>query len=143
MDFEDDGPGESSDFDQEEQEIASRKRRLSSNSSDDPHQRVKMIRVHKRVQHDGRGRRKDFDEDSQIVIDLANSIYEALLAADCIYPDAVTDSRFVKKAWSDACEELDLALVITPEVYKMVCCRVCLTGSSLMHQRKAHLTIWH
>lgn len=76
------------------------------------------------VQRDGRPRRKDFDADSQIVIDLAVDIYEASLASESLFPDTTAESRFVNNAWDGSCQKLEQKFDITPEVFKIV--RLCL-----------------
>ncbi len=55
------------------------------------------------------------------MIDLACSTYEALLATECVFPDAAMEARFVKKAWAEACEEVDVKFGIPSDVYKLVC----------------------
>ncbi|KAF7796243.1 hypothetical protein EIP86_007417 [Pleurotus ostreatoroseus] len=91
--------------------------RASSNAAEESLTKAKMKKVTK---SDGRIRCKDFDGHEQDFIKFASNEYRACLASECLFPDSVTEGRFVKRSWEAACKEMDEELLITSQVTKIL-----------------------
>ncbi|KAJ7662854.1 hypothetical protein B0H17DRAFT_1257671, partial [Mycena rosella] len=68
----------------------------------------------------GRPRAKDYDDTTQELISIANTWYRCLLATEDAFPDSTTETVMVTAAWKTACEELQVAVRLTPDIAKLI-----------------------
>ncbi|KAJ7710901.1 hypothetical protein B0H17DRAFT_914954, partial [Mycena rosella] len=67
----------------------------------------------------GRPRAKDYDDTAQELISIANTWYQCLLATQDAFPDSTAEPEIVNLAWDTACEELKVAVRLTPDIAKL------------------------
>ncbi|KAJ7661007.1 hypothetical protein B0H17DRAFT_954003, partial [Mycena rosella] len=68
----------------------------------------------------GRPRAKDYDDTAQELISIANTWYRCLLATQDAFPGSTAEPEMVNLAWDRACEELKVAVRLTPDIAKLI-----------------------
>ncbi|KAJ7649297.1 hypothetical protein B0H17DRAFT_1338728 [Mycena rosella] len=68
----------------------------------------------------GRPRAKDYDDTAQELISIANTWYQCLLATQDAFPGSTAEPKMVNLAWDTACEELKVAVRLTPDIAKLI-----------------------
>ncbi|KAJ7671060.1 hypothetical protein B0H17DRAFT_948416, partial [Mycena rosella] len=65
-------------------------------------------------------RAKDYDDTAQELISIANTWYRCLLATQDAFPGSTAEPEMVNLAWDRACEELKVAVRLTPDIAKLI-----------------------
>ncbi|KAJ7690981.1 hypothetical protein B0H17DRAFT_1063845 [Mycena rosella] len=68
----------------------------------------------------GRPKAKDYDDVTQELIALAIKIYCCLLSTKHAFPDHMMELEFLRTAWKRACEQLNVAMDLTPTISKLI-----------------------
>ncbi|KAJ6559537.1 hypothetical protein B0H19DRAFT_103578 [Mycena capillaripes] len=83
----------------------------------------------------GRPRAKDLDDITKEYAVLAMELFRCYLSKEDAFPDSATENALVRRAWKEACEEMDEHMILTPAVAKLVANR----GSQLRGELKTKI----
>lgn len=103
-----------------EEDCAVQRPRKRARSPTDETTEVTARKAQKVVKNDGRARCKDYDDESQSVIECARSLYRIHIATVYAYPNPAMETKFVHESWQDALEITGHNIKISPSIVKLV-----------------------
>ncbi|KAJ7447657.1 hypothetical protein FB451DRAFT_1535804 [Mycena latifolia] len=100
-----------------------------------PHEDVRVVQAQRTGAATGRPKAKDFDDVTQEVISLAITRYRCFLSAKHAFPDHALELEFLRKAWAEACRELNIVMELSPTISRLITNR----GSHLRGELKTKM----
>ncbi|KAJ3519163.1 hypothetical protein NM688_g9342 [Phlebia brevispora] len=91
--------------------------RISDGSTRDLQPTPKVPRRHCA---DNRKCRGDYPPVTQEALDRSTDHYRALLATECLYPDAKQEPRFIQQSWRLACKEMEVRVYRDTDLHRLV-----------------------
>ncbi|KAH9831488.1 uncharacterized protein C8Q71DRAFT_715433, partial [Rhodofomes roseus] len=79
----------------------------------------------------GRPRAKDYNDEVQEILALANSLFRCRLSSICPFPDHATATEWAQLAWGEACRELKARYAASPRIVKIITQRLSQARSEL------------